>query len=399
MAKSQHPKPLELSGALGKFSYEETTPEIGREFLDVNIVDDVLKAENADAIIRDLAITISRRGVVFFRAQTNLTNELQKELVDRLGQLAGKPAESSVHIFPLAPVHVPEGGTPDRQISYVNSVGFKYMFDKMPNMDKRRFDAAEWHTDIQFEPVPADYTSLRVIKLPETGGDTLWASGYELYNRLSQPYRDFVDKLTVTCRADCVLMAIRNRGEKIEEGERGNPLNQGQALTAVHPVVRTNPVTGWRSIFSVGQFSKRINEVNAHESEELLKKFYSMIQDNHDLQCRFRWRNPHDIAIWDNRSAFHRATFDYMDLGERSGNRAVGIGEVPYFDPESTSKAAALGKEKPVLQHVTAANGSQNGAAPGGHHGMAAGGCSGGKGMAMNGHGHAGHQGGNGMSH
>ncbi|KAM7215481.1 hypothetical protein V8F06_009147 [Rhypophila decipiens] len=393
MAQPQHPKPLELSGALGKFSYEETTPEIGREFLDVNLVDDVLKAENADAIIRDLAITISRRGVVFFRAQTNLTNGLQKELVDRLGQLAGKPAESSVHIFPLAPVHVPEGdGTPDRQISYVNSVGFKYMFDKMPNMDKRRFDAAEWHTDIQFEPVPADYTSLRVIKLPETGGDTLWASGYELYNRLSQPYREFVDKLTVTCRADCVLMAIRNRGEKIEEGERGNPLNKGQALTAVHPVVRTNPVTGWRSIFSVGQFSKRINEVNAQESEELLKKFYSMIQDNHDLQCRFRWRNPHDIAIWDNRSVFHRATFDYMDLGERSGNRAVGIGEVPYFDPESTSKAAALGKEKPLQQPVAAANGSHNG------------GCSGGKGMAMNGHGHAGHNGmaagahGNGMN-
>lgn len=234
--------------------------------------------------------------MVFFRAQTNLTNELQKEFVNRLGRLAGKPDESSVHIFPLAPAHVPEGGTPDRQISYVNSVGFKYMFEKMPNMDKRRFDAAEWHTDIQFEPAPADYTSLRVIKLPETGGDTLWASGYELYNRLSKPYRDFVDNLTVTCRADCVLMAIRNRGEKIEEGERGHPLNKGQALTAVHPVVRTNPVTGWRSIFAVGQFSKRINEVNPYESEELLKKFYNMIQDNHDLQCRFRWRNPHDIG-------------------------------------------------------------------------------------------------------
>jgi alpha-ketoglutarate-dependent taurine dioxygenase len=234
--------------------------------------------------------------VVFFRAQTNLTNELQKDFVHRLGELAGKPKESSIHTFPLAPAFVPEGGTPDRQISYVNSVGFKYMFEKMPNMDKRRFDAAEWHTDIQFEPVPADYTSLRVIKLPETGGDTLWASGYELYNRLSKPYQDFVDGLTVTCRADCVLMAIQKRGKQIEEGERGNPLNVGTALTAVHPVVRTNPVTGWKSIFAAGQFSKRINEVNPFESEELLKKFYGMIQDNHDLQCRFRWRNPHDIG-------------------------------------------------------------------------------------------------------
>ncbi|KAK0724090.1 hypothetical protein B0H67DRAFT_529658 [Lasiosphaeris hirsuta] len=346
MAEGQGRKPLELSGALDKFGYEETTPEIGREYVNVNIVDDLLKAESADDLLRDLAITISRRGVVFFRAQTNLSNDLQKEFVHRLGQLAGKPEESSVHIFPLAPAHVPEGGTPDRHISYVNSVGFKYMFEKMPNMDKRRFDAAEWHTDIQFEPVPADYTSLRVIKLPETGGDTLWASGYELYNRLSKPYQSFVDGLTVTCRADCVLMAIRNRGEKIEEGERGNPLNTGTALTAVHPVVRTNPVTGWKSIFAVGQFSKRINEVNQYESDELLKKFYGMIQDNHDLQCRFKWRNPHDIAIWDNRSVFHRATFDYMNLGERSGNRAVGIGEAPYFDPGSKSRAEALGLVK-----------------------------------------------------
>lgn len=39
--------------------------------------------------------------------------------------------------------------------------------------------------------------------------------------------------------------------------------------------------------------------------------------------------------IWDNRSAFHSATFDYEGLGERFGNRAVGIGEVPYLDPES----------------------------------------------------------------
>lgn len=34
-----------------------------------------------------------------------------------------------------------------------------------------------------------------------------------------------------------------------------------------------------------------------------------------------------DLAIWDNRSAFHTATFDYDQLGERFGHRAVGIGE------------------------------------------------------------------------
>lgn len=52
-----HPKPLSLSGALDRFQYEETTPVIGREFLGVNIVDDLLNAENSEQLLRDLAIT------------------------------------------------------------------------------------------------------------------------------------------------------------------------------------------------------------------------------------------------------------------------------------------------------------------------------------------------------
>lgn len=51
------------------------------------------------------------------------------------------------------------------------------------------------------------------------------------------------------------------------------------------------------------------------------------------------------LAIWDNRSVFHSATFDYDGLGERFGNRVVGIGERPYFDPNSKSKAQALSEE------------------------------------------------------
>lgn len=58
-----------------------------------------------------------------------------------------------------------------------------------------------------------------------------------------------------------------------------------------------------------------------------------------------------------------------MDLGERSGNRAVGIGEIPYFNPQSKSRAEALGLVKPETNIATSgANG----------HGMSHGGCGGG---------------------
>lgn len=58
--------------------------------------------------------------------------------------------------------------------------------------------------------------------------------------------------------------------------------------------------------------------------------------------ARFRVTTDHRLAIWDNRSAFHTATFDYEGLGERFGHRAVGIGEAPYLDPKSKSRTDAL---------------------------------------------------------
>ena len=73
-----------------------------------------------------------------------------------------------------------------------------------------------------------------------------------------------------------------------------------------------------------------------------LNWFKQLLISNHDLQARFRWQNVNDIAIWDNRSTFHNATYDYDGLGDRAGNRAVGVGERPYFDPESKSRREAL---------------------------------------------------------
>jgi hypothetical protein len=48
---------LELSGALSPFHFEESTPTIGREYFDVDIVNDILDSKDRDALVRDLAIT------------------------------------------------------------------------------------------------------------------------------------------------------------------------------------------------------------------------------------------------------------------------------------------------------------------------------------------------------
>lgn len=239
---------------------------------------------------------VSERGVVFFRKQDNLTNALQKEFVHRLGQLAGKPSDSTLHVHPVLN-NSNEFGV-DAEISTISSVARKRLFKDSETRNRRRYDAAQWHSDIQFEGAPADYTSLRLTQLPKTGGDTLWASGYEIYDRFSPAYQKFFEGLTATFSGDGFLKAAAADPErvKIYDKERGSPLNVGKELTAVHPVVRTNPVTGWKSIFAIGPFPKFINELNAEESEELLKKFLSVITENHDLQVRFKWRNENDIG-------------------------------------------------------------------------------------------------------
>ncbi|KAL2075131.1 hypothetical protein VTL71DRAFT_73 [Oculimacula yallundae] len=346
--KSRNAGPLKKTGVLDSaFEFEDVTPTIGREYPKTRIVEDLLQAEDADELIRDLAITISERGVVFFRAQDSLTDDLQKELILRLGALTGRPLSSTVHIHPTLN-STNEFGVSDAEISTISSHRRKKLYftpERASLRKNTRSTEASWHSDIQFEEVPADYTSLRLVELPENGGDTLWASGYDIYDRFSAPYQKFFDSLTATYSGEGFLKAVAAGRAQLFTGSRGSPLNTGGKLQAVHPLVRTNPVTGWKSIFTVGNFPKFINELDPEESDELLKKFYSLLLDNHDLQVRFKWRNKNDIAIWDNRSVFHSATFDYDGLGERSGHRVVGIGEKPYFDPKSKSKAQALAEE------------------------------------------------------
>jgi len=60
--------------------------------------------------------------------------------------------------------------------------------------------------------------------------------------------------------------------------------------------VRTNPVTGWKSLYAIDPFPKFINELDSQESEELLALFKRRILDFHDITVRFKWRNKNDIG-------------------------------------------------------------------------------------------------------
>ncbi|KAL4817405.1 hypothetical protein BDW67DRAFT_184070 [Aspergillus spinulosporus] len=338
-------EPLKYSGSLDEYKSFDVTPIIGREYPDLQLTDIL----HDDQKLRDLAITVSRRGVVFFRNQS-INSDEQKVLGQKLGELTGKPSTSKLHRHAVnnagRKLTVNEHGKLDDEISVISSeTNRKYYGDRFAN-NTRRLASEGWHADITFERVPSDYAILKITHSPEdqTGGDTLWASGYEVYDRLSPPIQALADTLTAVHYQPSFNNIAKEHGIELIQGDRGAPENTGYDFKASHPLVRTNPVTGWKSLFgAAGQVDNGwIEGVTKRESEILKKYFRQLIAENHDLQVRFKW-GTNDLAIWDNRSVFHTATNDYD--GKRQGNRVVSLGEIPYFDPGSKSRREALAAE------------------------------------------------------
>ncbi|GAA6042333.1 hypothetical protein JCM8097_003851 [Rhodosporidiobolus ruineniae] len=331
-------QPLELTGALDQFKPRDLTPVLGAQFASGVQLPDLLEAENADEVLRELAVLVSRRNVVFFKSQTRaLTNDEIKLLANKLGALSGRPQDAGLHIHPTE--HIP-----DSELSPITTSFIK----RKPGMSL--LASRGWHTDVSFEPFPSGYAILNMHTLPTNeqgeylGGDTIWASAYEAYDRLTPSMQKFLEGLTAVHDGNGFHNRAAALGIKVHEGPRGHPDNVGADLSAVHPVIRTDPITGWKGLFVNPAFTKRIVELNKDESDVLLAYLYRITVDNHDLQVRFRW-DLNDVAIWSNTSSQHNVTVDYAGLDVRKGNRTVSVGERPYFDPASRSRREALGLE------------------------------------------------------
>ncbi|VUC26087.1 unnamed protein product [Clonostachys rosea] len=320
--------PLKYSGSLDEFESIDLTSSIGREYPKLQLSE----IASDDAKIRDLAILCSERGVVFFRNQ-DIDPQRLKAITSKLGELTGKPKESKNH---------DENGTHDEEIFYISSVREKENHSNRFEAPLPKLASYLWHSDITFENVPSDYAVLQMIDLPgDAGGDTIWASAYEMFDRMSPVYQQLAEKLTATHYQPVFSRIMKSTTDPLITDNRGHPDNHGLDFEATHPVVRTNPVTGWKHLFGVGQqiHDGKINGVTDREEEILKKYLLQLITENHDLQVRFRW-GKNDIAVWDNRSTFHTATMDYE--GDRKGIRITSVGEKPYLDPSSLSRREAL---------------------------------------------------------
>ncbi|KAJ5647830.1 hypothetical protein N7490_004202 [Penicillium lividum] len=264
-----------LQDASDVFDYN---PKIGTEVHGVDL------ANLTDAQRDDLARLVAYRGVVFFRDQKNLDVEAQRKLGRHFGRLHKHATTSVPRKEGLEDVHV------------------VYAADYSPENRALFSPSFLWHSDVTYEVQPPSYTMLKVLTGPPAGGggDTLWSSQYAAYDVLSSHMQTYLKGLTALHSADM---------QANDSHALGRPVRR-EPVTTEHPLIRTNPVTGWNSLFFNPGFVTKIIGIPKGESDAIIRYLTDVVATTQEAHARFQW-NKGDVAIWDNRTTNHTATYGF----------------------------------------------------------------------------------------
>ncbi|WP_410658419.1 TauD/TfdA dioxygenase family protein [Amycolatopsis sp. lyj-112] len=176
-----------------------------------------------------------------------------------------------------------------------------------------------WHVDVTFRPAPALGSVLRLIEVPPVGGDTMWADMAAAYDNLPEGIRARIDGLTAV--HDFIPGFARfSDPESLRRRQDAFP-------PVEHPVVRTHPETGRRTLFVNQAFTTHIVGIDRDESDRLLRYLFSRAHTP-EFQVRFAWR-PGSVAFWDNRATQHYAVNDYQPYA-RVAERVAIVGDRPF---------------------------------------------------------------------
>jgi taurine dioxygenase len=268
---------------------------LGAELLGIDL------ARMSDEIFADVHDAFLAHQVVFFRDQV-LTPAEQVSLARRFGE---------IHFHP-----------------YVQGLAEQ---PEIIEIIKREEDTqnfgGNWHTDQAFAPRPALATFLYAKETPSFGGDTMFASMYLAYEALSDGMKRMLAPLRILNMGD--RSAASGGPTRLERGQGKTAMrlkDPGEAPTqAEHPLVRTHPETGRKSLFLSSHTVRFVGMTN-EESAPLLG-FLRQHAVRPEFTCRFRWE-PGSLAIWDDRCTQHFALNDYN--GQRRVMHRITVkGDVP----------------------------------------------------------------------
>jgi alpha-ketoglutarate-dependent 2,4-dichlorophenoxyacetate dioxygenase len=152
-----------------------------------------------------------------------------------------------------------------------------------------------WHTDASFQDPPGRYSMLSARVVPPEGADTEFADMRAAHDALPPETRARLEGLRVH---HSIAYSRQTLGFEFSGAEAE------QLKGAIHPLVRTLPRSGRRSLY-LASHASRIVDWPVPEGRLLLRELIE-----HATQPAFVYRHAWrvgDLVIWDNRATMHRA--------------------------------------------------------------------------------------------
>jgi alpha-ketoglutarate-dependent taurine dioxygenase len=268
---------------------------------------DLTRPLDADAV-RDIRRALVDFKVIFFPGQ-HLSAEEHKAFALQFGQIT--------NAHPVVP-----GVGEHKEVFEIDYTKSRQLFEARATEEYGR-TRNPWHTDVTFMDHPPLGSVLNAIVIPEAGGDTVFADTQAAYDALSEPFRAFLGGLHAVHDGRPAFQNLLNQlGEGEWDGERITSIPP-----VIHPVVRTHPESGRKSLFVNPGFTDRIDELERRESDALLDYLYAHMT-RQEFLVRYRW-DEGDLGFWDNRSTMHYAVSDY-GTAHRVIQRVTIQGDRPY---------------------------------------------------------------------
>jgi taurine dioxygenase len=273
-----------------QLTIEPVTAIIGAQIAGIDLGEPLDEATQAE-----IEAALGEYHVLFFRDQ-NITPEQQIAFTRHFGPIAAQP-------------FAPKYGTNPEMI----------VLDQTHPKDE---GADAWHSDNTFMAEPPMGSVLRAIQIPEIGGDTCFANTIAAYEALSPAIQRLVDGLT----------AVHDITKPLQKGIAAGHATanlaevQAQWPPVEHPVARTHPVTGKKSLYVNRNSTTHLVGLSERENEALLPMLTDHIRSP-EFQCRFSW-DTNSVVFWDNRSVQHFAVPDYST--RRIMNRVTIAGDKPF---------------------------------------------------------------------
>ena len=174
--------------------------------------------------------------------------------------------------------------------------------------DEKNFGGS-WHSDTSYMEEPAKGTLLYALEVPEYGGDTLFANTTMAYDCLSLGMKSLLANLVAVNSSEKGYLGGRAAGMNRLDAMKNTFKKESLSFNSEHPVVRTHPDTGQKSVYINKSHTLCFQNMSVEESEPLINYLCDHMAKS-EFTYRFRWTKG-SIAVWDNRTTLHHAINDY----------------------------------------------------------------------------------------